>query len=324
MGHGSKERQYSWNSSLSKRLAGDVGAATISATLVAPAITIIDRCASLCPSLLQILYSPSVRALVEKSSWNQPLIRGLRTHALSALKHPARFIFQVPFGIIWALYAATYTVANGTDTIGKELSTPATGMITFLSTTIVNVPLGVWKDIRFAQVFGTQRAPSDVDAVRKSLAQSRGVARAAAAVFLARDCVTIFGSFTLAPKLAATIPDDWTSHPHAKPVISQLTVPVLTQLVATPLHLLGLDLYMRQHAVPLSDRIVQSQRYLGSSTVVRCIRIIPAFGFGCLANMELRSMFHRKADGGVEVGIEWMPADTTETAIETPVESHGP
>jgi hypothetical protein len=200
-------------------------------------------------------------------------------------------MFQLPFGIIWALYGVTYTVANGADTIGHEFKASATGMITFLSTTMVNVPMGVWKDIRFAQIFGPKAATAGIT---RPLVQNGG-ARAATAIFLLRDSVTIFGSFTLAPRLSKMIPD-LTSHPHAKPVISQLTVPVLTQLVATPLHLLGLDLYMRQHAVPLADRLVQSQRYLPSSTVVRCIRIIPAFGFGCLANMELRSFFHKKVN----------------------------
>ncbi|KAJ5919255.1 hypothetical protein N7466_010198 [Penicillium verhagenii] len=268
-----------WDSSLFRRLAGDVGAAVVSATLVAPAVTIIDR------------------AIVEKSSLNQSLFRGLRRHALHALKNPTRFVFQLPFGIIWSLYAATYIVANGTDTISNKLKARGTGMLTFATTTIVNVPLGVWKDIRFAKIFGTKTYANNVEAARPALVQNRGVARAATAIFLLRDCVTIFGSFTLAPKLSAAIPDSITSHPQAKPVISQLTVPVLTQLVATPLHLLGLDLYMRQHAVPFVDRVAQSQRHLASTTVVRCIRILPAFGFGCLANLELRSLFHRQIGG---------------------------
>lgn len=163
---------------------------------------------------------------------------------------------------------------------------------------MVNVPMGVWKDMRFAQIFGTQSIPvaaaGAVDVARPALVQNRAAARAATAIFLMRDSVTIFGSFTLAPRLSAVIPDSFTTHPRAKPVITQLTVPVLTQLVATPLHLLGLDLYMRQHAVALVDRVKHSQRYLPSTTVTRCIRIIPAFGFGCLANLELRSVFHEK------------------------------
>lgn len=228
---------------------------------------------------------------------NQSLLHGLRRHALQALKSPTQFVFQLPFGIIWSLYAATYIVANGTDTISTKLKASGTGMITFATITLVNVPMGVWKDIRFAQMFGTQSYANNVESVRPALVQNRGVARAATAIFLLRDSVTIFGSFTLAPKLAAAIPDNITSHPQAKPVISQLTVPILTQLVATPLHLLALDLYMRQHAVPLVDRVVQSQRYLAATTVVRCIRVLPAFGFGCLANLELRSLFHTKLGG---------------------------
>lgn len=267
MQHRAQERDR-WNHSL-RRLASDIGAATISASLVAPAVAIIDR------------------AIVEKSSLDQSLLRGLRNHALAALKSPRGFVFHLPFGIIWSLYAVTFTVANGTDSICSEMKYSATGMATFVSTTLVNVPMAVWKDIRFAQIYGTDKA-NTVKTLQPKL-QPRGVAKAATAIFLLRDCVTIFGSFTLAPKLSEMIPDSFATHPHAKPIITQLTMPVLTQLVATPMHLLALDLYMRQHPVPLADRIVQSQRYLPSTTIVRCIRIIPAFGFGCLANLELRS-----------------------------------
>ncbi|KAJ5180051.1 hypothetical protein N7492_003261 [Penicillium capsulatum] len=255
-----------WNHSL-RRLASDVGAATISASLVAPAVAIIDR------------------AIVEKSSLNQSLLRGLRNHALNAVRSPRNFVFRLPFGLIWSLYAVTFMVANGTDSICDEMKYSAKGMATFVATTLVNVPMAVWKDIRFAQIYGTDQG----NVKMQPPLQNRGVARAATAIFLLRDCVTIFGSFTLAPKLSEVIPDRVATHPHAKPIITQLTMPVLTQLVATPMHLLALDLYMRQQSVPLVDRIVQSQRYLPSTTVVRCIRIVPAFGFGCLANVELRS-----------------------------------
>lgn len=42
MQHKSEQRR-GWSSSLVKRLAGDLGAAAVAATLVAPAVTIIDR-----------------------------------------------------------------------------------------------------------------------------------------------------------------------------------------------------------------------------------------------------------------------------------------
>ncbi|KAL2809273.1 hypothetical protein BJX63DRAFT_423954 [Aspergillus granulosus] len=273
MQHVLNEHQSS--SEIPRRLAGDLCAAIASATLVTPTVTIIDR------------------AIVEQTSLGQSLLRGLRTHTLAALRYPARFVFSAPFRIIWTLYAATYTVANSTDTIGHALKLPATGMITFVSTTLVNVPTAVWKDVRFAQIYGTTK--NACESVRVPSAHSRSFMRGATAIFLLRDCVTIFGCFTLAPRLAEAIPESnsLAAHPNVKPVITQLTVPMLTQLVATPLHLLGLDLYMRQYPMPLAERLVQSQRYLASTTVVRCMRILPAFGFGGVANLEFRSGFHQ-------------------------------
>jgi hypothetical protein len=208
------------------------------------------------------------------------------------------FIFQRPFGIVWALYVATYSVANVTDTIGRKLEIAAARTITFATTMLANVPLALWKDIRFAKEYGTGRGPDAKIAIANISSpvpiHNKSMALAAAAVFLVRDGVTIFGSFTLAPWLSDAIPDHLAAHPHVKPIITQLTVPVLTQLVATPLHLLALDMYTRQYRVPWLDRIKHSQRYVLSSTLLRGVRIIPAFGVGCLTNMELRSVFHAK------------------------------
>ncbi|KAJ5825950.1 hypothetical protein N7474_003088 [Penicillium riverlandense] len=289
MHHESQVRNAYWSNPHIPRLAGDLAAATSSAILVTPAVAIIDR------------------AIVEKSSFNQPLLHGLRRHAVAALRQPACFVFQRPFGIVFALYAATYSVANITDTLSHKFQDATARTITFATTMMVNVPLALWKDIRFAQVYGIGRGSDATirhDKVNEMISktrqgsvpfkQNRIFARAAGAIFLIRDGVTIFGSFTLAPWLSAAIPDSSVAHPNAKPIITQLTVPVFTQLVATPLHLLALDMYMRQYTVPFVDRIKHSQQHLPSSTALRCVRIIPAFGIGCLTNLELRSFFHEK------------------------------
>lgn len=236
------------------------------------------------------------RAIVEKSAINAPLIGSMRAHALDALKRPGRFVFQRPFGIMWTLYAATYSVANGAETLSQGIQSSTAWGLTFASTMLVNIPLAVWKDIRFAQLYGIG-GPSDMSTKTRTHGavrpvRSRAIARIAAAIFLVRDGITIFGSFTLAPWLSTALPQSHGEHPHAIPAMMQLGVPVLTQFFATPLHLLGLDFYTRQESVPLSRRLAQSQRYLPSSTVVRCMRIIPAFGFGCLINSELRAFLH--------------------------------
>ncbi|KAE8353456.1 hypothetical protein BDV28DRAFT_164914 [Aspergillus coremiiformis] len=251
-----------------QRLHGDLTAAALSATLLAPTVTIIDR------------------ALVERASSNRPLLRSLRSHSLVALQRPGSFIFSRPFGLIWTLYAATYAVANGTETVTTALCPSKVDPITFTTTFLVNVPLGVWKDIRFAQLFG-RNLESATNALR--------VSKAATAAFLLRDGVTIFGSFTLASWCASIIPDSLTSQPRSKTILTQIAVPVLSQLVATPFHLLGLDLYNRP-SVRWRDRCVAIRSHLASATVIRCIRIIPAFGFGVLTNMGLRKIFHEQCD----------------------------
>ncbi|KOC10210.1 hypothetical protein AFLA70_51g004481 [Aspergillus flavus AF70] len=271
----SQTLQGDWGSSVAGRLAGDLTAAAVSASLIAPTVTIIDR------------------ALVERAASDRPLLQSLRSYTVAALKRPGAFVFSRPFGLVWTLYGATYAVANGTETITKEICPARVDPITFATTFIVNVPLGVWKDIRFAQLFGTQIQSSAKKALRVS---SRIVSKAATATFLLRDGVTIFGSFTLASWCSSVIPDSLASQPSTKTIITQIAVPVLSQVVATPLHLLGLDLYNRQSGVTWSDRIATIRKHLASATVIRCVRIIPAFGFGCLTNIGLREFFHEQCD----------------------------
>lgn len=230
------------------------------------------------------------RALVEKASCNWPLLRGLRSHTINALKRPGRFLFSRPFGLIWTLYAATYAVANGADTITKETipTSPIRDPIVFASTFTINVPLGVWKDMRFAQLFSTCNS----EALHSAPIPTRTFSKTTTAMFLLRDGITISGSFTLPPYCARLIPESLAADPHSGTVITQIVVPVLSQVIATPVHLLGLDLYSRPRAVGVNDRFWVMGRFLPSATVVRCVRIIPAFGFGCLTNMELREYFH--------------------------------
>ncbi|KAI0533136.1 hypothetical protein GGR58DRAFT_517166 [Xylaria digitata] len=268
------------------QLVGDVTAAKISATLASPAIVLIDR------------------AVVEKTTSRVPILRVLWTQAVYAASRPKCFLFSRPFAIVWTLYAATYTVASCSATLGKKYYAAVASTATFLATTTINVPLGIWKDVRFAQIFSHDRIVGTIShiatharttASSKSMIASspasfvitpspRRMPKAVAGVFLARDAMTLFGSITLAPKAATYIPDSLTSNMHAKAAVSQLTMPVLTQLVATPVHLLGLDLYQRrQRSITVSNRLAYIAPELGGATFARCLRILPAFGFGVLA-----------------------------------------
>ncbi|KAI0438366.1 hypothetical protein F4803DRAFT_535162 [Xylaria telfairii] len=256
------------------------------------------------------------RAVVEKTLYRDSVLRSLWVNTIHAASRPKSFFLGRPFAIIWTLYAATYTVASCSNTLTGKYYPAVVNATTFLATTIINVPLGIWKDVRFAQIFSHHHAAGAIshEASRTSTAAGsklslagsptsfvptlspRRMPRAVAGVFLARDAITLFGSFTLAPRAAICIPDSLVSNLHAKAAISQLTVPMLTQLVATPVHLLGLDLYQRQRGgVTFSNRLGHISSGLGGATVARCLRILPAFGFGVLANQELRLLFHAAA-----------------------------
>ncbi|KAJ3950220.1 uncharacterized protein N0V96_001364 [Colletotrichum fioriniae] len=158
-------------------LAGDLAAGTISAILISPAITILDR------------------AVVERTTTGRPLIRGLHAQLRSAIRRPRGFFFARPLGIVWTLYAATYVTANAATTVAERFdgAAAAASTATFASTFLVNVPLGVWKDLRFAEIFGSSSGAAPEVGKAVVAAVPRKLPRAATATFLIRDAVTIFG-----------------------------------------------------------------------------------------------------------------------------------
>lgn len=75
--------------------------------------------------------------------------------------------------------------------------------------------------------------------------------------------------------------------------IAQLSSPVLVQIVATPLHLLGLDLYNRP-GIPMTERLCHLKKIYTHSVLLRMLRFLPAFGIGGVVNIELRKRLVKK------------------------------
>lgn len=229
-----------------------------------------------------------------------PLAQALKTNFLCFFQHPRRLFGTKPFFIIWTLYAATYTTANTVETTAKHLTRNADELlvqsVTFLSTITVNVPLGVWKDLRFVQMFGrpSTLAASQTEGAKVAPppAQRPTFPRTVASTFLIRDAITIFGAINLPPMISASLPEDTFANPVWKMATMQLLVPVFSQIFATPIHLLGLDIYSHPKN---ASRVARIKQNLGATTLVRCARIIPAFGVGLVANTGLREYFHQKA-----------------------------
>lgn len=222
----------------------------------------------------------------------------MRSNILCSFQHPRFFFGTKPFFVIWTLYAATYVTANTVETTARHLTNEADKLfvqsVTFLSTIAVNVPLGVWKDVQFVQLFGRPSTPVTIRIEGTKIpspVQSARFPRTVASTFLIRDAITIFGAVNLPPIISSSLPEEAFANPMLKMATMQLLVPAFSQVLATPFHLLGIDMYSHPNSAARMSRI---RHNLKATTVVRCARIIPAFGVGLIVNTGLRNHFHRK------------------------------
>lgn len=234
--------------SLGSKLALGAAAATLVSVPLSLGVTVIDRSVTLfangkAPSLRSAL-SSGFRAVATKP---HVAFLGLDNRAV--------------FGV----YGATY-VAKNASTIGCEHRGLDPKWPMFLTTVVVNGGLGILKDKYLARLFGSGGArfpPSSY------------------AAFLSRDAVLIGVSFVGAPALAPVLRDATGCAPVAADVVAQVSVPACAQLLATPLHLLGLDYYNRPE-VDVRTRIADAIANSRGPIAIRMFRQGYVFGFGSL------------------------------------------
>ena len=253
-----------WNTThLAPRLAVDATCAAAAATLVAPLITMVDQC------------------VMENASGKRRMAASLRASLHGLLRRPRRFLAARPFRLIALLYAGTYLSANAIDSAHATLrrapaAATTAGPAKFLATTAANLSLCLYKDAQFTRMFAT--------------GPPRPLPPATYALFALRDALTIFASFNLPPLLAPLLPT-------ASPTAAQFLAPAAIQLLSTPLHLLGLDLYNRPApAVSLAARLRKVRVDWLPSSLARMCRIVPAFGLGGVVNARLRANLMRRLE----------------------------
>ncbi|KIW19913.1 hypothetical protein PV08_00488 [Exophiala spinifera] len=264
-----------WNTAnLGLRVGADLASAAGASSLIAPVICVIDR------------------SIVEKAAKGEAFSSCLRRSFRPVYTQPHKFLFSKPFLLIFGLYFFTYSTANTVDTLtstfsSKPASTVSSGPAKFLATSSVNMSWCVYKDSRFVRMFG---GPSSSPAA--------AVPRLSYALFAVRDSLTIFASFNLPPIIApqlANLPlsvrsrfSQILSTESGRATTAQFLAPAAIQLVSTPVHLLGLDLYNRQGRLGLVDRYSRVLRDWSVSAFARMGRIIPAFGVGGVVNANVR------------------------------------
>ncbi|KAJ5090563.1 hypothetical protein N7532_009247 [Penicillium argentinense] len=286
-----------WNTKdLSLRLGVDVASAATAGALTCPLITIIDQ------------------AIIEKASKGFPIQTTITTCLKSMLAKPSAFFLSTPFLLIYTLYSSTYLTANAIDTLSSTLrnkpyDTVFAGPLKFISTTTVNMAICVYKDARFARIFGASPPPQQLQGRQPIPSKHHTLRRPAPTptptipktsytLFCLRDSVTIFASFNVPPLLAPSVPDFMASTPAAKAAVAQFACPALMQFASTPMHLLGLDLYNRQPVGGLhwSERVARIRRDYVPSCFARMGKIVPAYGVGGVANVRMRHWLMEKVE----------------------------
>jgi hypothetical protein len=197
---------------------------------------------------------------------------GVKSGFTRLFTQPLQFFASFKFRWMYFVYTLTYSANNLTDhsQIMPEVPLPIQNLlITFAANTVC----GILKDKAYIQHFG--------------VAQQRKFPVASLGLLLLRDIITVASAFTLPPIFADQIYLRFDVSERTSRTIAQLATPLLVQIVVTPLHLLGLDLYNRQ-GLKLSQRAGYLKTLYPNALGMRMIRFLPAYGIGGVINNELR------------------------------------
>jgi hypothetical protein len=221
---------------------------------------------------------------MQNASGQAALGKSIRTSVTAFLLRPHSLIFSTPYALVCMLYGGTYFTANSIDTLtatvqNKSASHVTSGTLKFAASSTANVGLCLFKDQAFARLFGPGGPPRPVPFPSYTL-------------FALRDCLTIFASFNLPPLLGPVINQKMGKELEKRlsgQTVAQFLAPASIQIISTPLHLLGLDLYNRgQKSITWGDRWQIVRKNWAVSVAARVCRIVPAFGFGGVVNGKLR------------------------------------
>ncbi|GKY90692.1 hypothetical protein MPSEU_000042600 [Mayamaea pseudoterrestris] len=292
-------RKHTIRDSLASRIIGDVVIALGVTACVSPMLTVVDK------AVVQTASPSSSHTSVASSAF---------ATTSNMLHRPLAFLKSPTFLWMWMTYAVTYSAANvlqtlmehRTDTapsndtklpkvlssrVGRTHATkqgerstspPASPYILFIGTTLVNSAASLVKDRAYAKLFGQSSA--------------KGVPRITYALWMVRDFTVIGSSFVLPKYTTPMLADHFGWTHHRAGTIAQVGVPVLMQVVASPLHLIGLDCYNRRMAgVPWSQRVVERSKFLARDlrqvVVARMLRVLPGYGIAGVYNTKFRNQW---------------------------------
>lgn len=169
------------------------------------------------------------KSIIENANGKRPLWSGVAHGLKNMVFHPRIFFTAYEFKWILAVYHATFVTSNLADHYVIPWLDPAISKL--LAVFTVNTTMSLLKDKALTQRFGN--------------GEVRKFPFSALNLFFLRDIIAMASAFTLPPIIGKYIEEKWKMSEKASLRLAQMTCPVLVQLVATPIHLLGLDLYNR-------------------------------------------------------------------------------
>lgn len=219
---------------------------------------------------------------MESIASRSSVLQSMKSTVLGLIWKPRQYLLNRPSAVMLLLYSGTYATANSIDTlcaVAEDLPVDhrSSNMTKFCSVTAVNLCLSLFKDSVYARSYGTV------------IANGQKMRLATYGNFLFRDAITLFATFNAPIAVAEILPEsteqwcDW----HA---VAQLGCPVASQFIATPFHLLGVDLFYRSQRMTISDRLRLIRTAWFSTSVARACRVLPAYGIGGVINDEMRTL----------------------------------
>lgn len=230
----------------------EIGSAFLCSTLISPIMTIMD--------------TAIIRSQFENMNLSRAYHQMIKNYTSGAVK------CYRPLMIMNGVYFSTYASANLTELYCKSHHVD-NRLPTFVITSLVNIAAITYKDREYIKLFENQ--------VLRFPWHSYGL-------FALRDSLTIGSTFIIKKDLVKTLHHDYHLSYHVADFVSSFTIPILAQLLSTPLHILALDLYKRPHA-SLSKRLFHIYHFYPSVCAGRMMRVVPSFGLGSYLNDMLRS-----------------------------------
>jgi len=192
-----------------------------------------------CSVLAALTVVPVVMAVdksVTQAAAGMPLGRALRVVVCDMIRRPGAI--AIPFLMVLGVYTLTYGASNLVDVVSErfELGSATQNAMKLVAATGAYTSSSILKDVAFAKMFSKATAETSQE-------EKRVVPWTTYGAFLFRDSLIIGAGFILPAMVAGGIQSTTDMHKETAAKIAQLATPCGMQILITPIHLFGLNLY---------------------------------------------------------------------------------